>query len=340
MRGAAALLVAIALAACDRTKVAERAETTAVTSSASTAPKMTAPGDAAPEAAASVDPVDASIDVASPPADDPSYVDPAPRAGKSLGHTSVVFRVDLANGKRAVFKPSSRRGPRRYKGEIAAYRLGVALGLTNVPRAYFRVFDAEALAKALAEPAAELYARESIVDGGRVKGAIMPWIDGLQFLPLESEPWRSRWKAWLRRGEAIPDAERGLAADASTLVCFDWMTGNWDRWSGANVGFDEAKHRLLFVDNDGAFYEAPPKDGLARTKRLLDGIDRFSRAFVAHVRALDDARLAAALGDERPGAPLLSKRALAGVTERRAELVRVIDAKIAAIGEAEALAFP
>lgn len=336
MRRASVLLAAmaaIALAACDRAKVAERAETTAVASAAAPAMPVASVSPSASTSSAQAIP-------AAPPPDDPSYVDPAPRAGKSLGHTSVVFRVDLVNGKRAVFKPSSRRGPRRYKGEIAAYRLGVALGLTNVPRAYLRVFDADALGAALDEPAAELHARESIVDGSRVKGAIMPWIDKLSFLPLESEPWRSRWKAWLRRGETIPDGERELAADASTLVCFDWITGNWDRWSGANVGFDEGHHRLLFVDNDGAFYEAPPKDGLERTKRLLDGIDRFSRGFVAHVRALDDARLAAAIGDERPGAPLLSKRALAGVAERRAELVRIVDAKIAAIGEAEALAFP
>lgn len=272
--------------------------------------------------------------------DDPTYTTPSPRGGKSLGHTSVVFKIELSNGKKSVFKPSSRRGPRRYKGEIAAYRLGLALGLSNVPRAFFRTFDAKELGAVLGEPAAELHAREVIVENGRVKGAILPWIDGLDFLPLEKDPWWSRWRAWLKRGEGVPEDQKELAADASAMVCFDWITGNWDRWSGGNVGFDKEKNRLLFVDNDGAFFDAPPKDGLERTKRLLDAIDRFPRAFVGRLRALAGGKLAAAIGDEREGAPLLSAKAIAGAEQRLAELVKTIDAKIASAGEAETLFFP
>ena len=49
------------------------------------------------------------------------------------------------------------------------------------------------LAGVLAAPALELHEKESIVEGGRVKGAIMPWIDDLDFGALEKEPLLSAW---------------------------------------------------------------------------------------------------------------------------------------------------
>jgi len=128
--------------------------------------------------------------------------------------------------------------------------------------------------------------------------------------------------------------------EISTLVCFDFLTGNWDRWSGGNVGLDKATGRLLFIDNDGAFFEVPPADALAKNKRLLGSVYRFSRAFVEHVRALDDVALDRAVGEESPGVPLLSAKALAGVHRRRTELLAVIDSKRADAGDDAIFAFP
>lgn len=276
------------------------------------------------------------------------------RSGKPIGHTSVVFKLELTNGAKAVFKPASRRGPLRYKGEIAAYRLAGALGLVNVPPAFPRTFDRAELIGALGgdtSPGGELLTGEALGGDGKSRGSLVGWIDKLEFLALEAEPLRSRWHGWLTKGQAIPDAPfeadagtpfatRELAAQTSTLVAFDYLTGNWDRWSGANIGIDRSKALLLFVDNDGAFFETPPKDALARNTRVLESVDRFSRSFVEHVRRLDESTLAAAIGDETPGAPLLSKKVLQSVLERRKELLRVIDAKIAANGDAETLFFP
>ncbi|HEY8073237.1 MAG TPA: hypothetical protein VIF62_03990, partial [Labilithrix sp.] len=215
-----------------------------------------------------------------------------------------------------------------------ARRLAVALGIPNVPPAFPRAFRDAELRPVLA---GELYADEAIADGGSVRGALIPWIDKLEFLPLESD---TSWKAWLRRGAAIPDDKRTIAADTSTMVAFDFMTGNWDRWSGGNVGFDRATGHVLFIDNDGAFFEVVPKDALARARRQIAEIDRWSRSFVAHVRALDDAALAKALGEEPPGTPLVSSKALAGVSARRDEWLRAIDEKRADAGEDETLFFP
>ena len=265
--------------------------------------------------------------------DESVYLDGLPKAAKSIGHTSVVFKIELTTGKKAAFKPSSRRGPIRYKGEIAARRLGVALGLPNVPRAFFRTFEAAKLAGAKD-------ADEMIVHDGAVRGALMPWIDGLSFLALEQAPLSAEWKQWLRRSESIPDDRQELARQISTLVAFDFVTANWDRWSGGNVGIDKATGTLLYIDNDGAFFEVPPSEGLQRNKKLLDGVDKFSRSFVVRLKALDDDALDHALGEETPGVPLLSAKALAGVHARRKQLLELIDAKSADAGADATLAFP
>lgn len=328
------VLLCVGVLACSRS----RTEGTAATGETSTTGAPTHDAAPSPSATASSRIEDGVAPVAA--LSDPRFVDAAPKGGRSLGHTSVVFKVELANGAKAVFKPSTRRGPRRYKGEIAAYRLGVALGLgANVPKAYFRTFEAQALGNVLAAPALELHEKESIVEGGRVKGAIMPWIDDLDFVDLEKEPLLSAWKGWLKKGGVIPEEKKRMAAEIAAMICFDWLGANWDRWSGGNVGTSKSGGQLLFVDNDGAFFEVPPKDGLERTKKLLLAIDRFPRALVEKIRALDEAKLAEIVGEESKFVPLLSPKAFAGVIERKRELVAMIDAKTADGGD-DPLFFP
>jgi hypothetical protein len=274
-------------------------------------------------------------------ADPGAYATASPTRGKSIGHTSVVFKVELAGGLACAFKPESKRGKARYRGEIAAYRLGIALGLRNVPPAFPRTFTAPAFEAVLDPPGRTLFLDEAVVNGGKIRGAAMPWIPKLEFIPLESNTWRSKWQGWLAHGSPAPDgADRDLAAQISTLVAFDTLTGNWDRWSGANVGIDRPTGTLLFVDNDGAFFDPVPPAPLAAQLALLKKIDRFSRSFVSSLRALDADRLAKAFGDDEPGHALLSPRVVAGVDERRKQVLAHVDGRIAALGEAAVLAFP
>jgi hypothetical protein len=100
------------------------------------------------------------------------------------------------------------------------------------------------------------------------------------------------------------------------MLLFDYVTANWDRWSGANVALDGADGRLLFVDNDGAFYEHPDEHPLASQLAVIHRVVRFSHTFVAALRAMDDAKLREAMGNDTPGTPLLSDRVIAGVEAR------------------------
>ncbi|HVJ93214.1 MAG TPA: hypothetical protein VM580_25610 [Labilithrix sp.] len=264
-----------------------------------------------------------------------------PKAGRSIGHTSVVFKLELPNRKKAVFKPDARKVRGRYKGEIAAFRLARALGIDNVPTVCAHAFDASVVASALAAnaEASKLFAAEAVVEQGRVYGAIIPWIDGLQFWPLEKGSVRSEVRRWLAAGGEIPPTKAELARQASMLVTFDFLTGNWDRYSGGNVGLDKSGRNVLFIDNDAAFVEPLPKGFATKSRATLDATDRFSRSLVERIRALDEERLTSVFGQEAPGRPLLSAGVVSLVARRAKDLTAVVDAKVRAHGETETLYF-
>jgi hypothetical protein len=249
-----------------------------------------------------------------------------------------VLKLTLEGGAVAVFKPRSKRalGDHRYKGEIAAYRLAAALGLDNVPRAVPRAFDAARL-----RPLEAGFDRDALVDDdGKLRGALMPWIPQYRVLPLEEAAQRERWQPWVFDAHAaVPGDQRALAGAIATMIAFDYVTANWDRWSGGNVAQDGATGTVLFVDNDGAFYEWPAPAALAKQRAQLEHVARFSRRFVAALRTLDVERLRAVLGEESPGVPLLPARAVDGVASRCKTVVGVVDARIRTAGESAVLAF-
>lgn len=261
------------------------------------------------------------------PTDTVFETEPPVRA-TSIGHTSVVMKVTLEGGAVAAFKPKSKRGPVRYKGEVAAYRLAKALGLLNVPPAYAVAYPTEKVRAAFAAGgAAKTFDDEVVSQGGYVFGAILPWIDGLTFVPLETDAWRSKWTTWLKHDGMIPEEQRTLAADISTMIVFDYVTANFDRWSGGNVGKDPKTGRLLFIDNDGAFYEQPHEGPLAHQLALLKATDRFSKSFVKALEGLRRDDLHGILGNDAAGAPLYAEELLDAIDARRVKALAAIRGK-------------
>jgi hypothetical protein len=266
------------------------------------------------EASAPIVEVEASASIivdASPP--------PARHAkkAKSIGHTSVVFKIEQTDGKKIVWKPDARVVRGRYKNEIAAYRLAVLLGIDNVPPALPLDLGKDELARAVSgdEKAKELLDTQVVFDGTVAHGMFTEWIDDYAVLPLEND---KEWRGWLKKDAPVPDDKKELARAISTLVVFDFVTGNWDRWSGANIA--TSKGKVLYVDNDGAFFDVVPKDGLARNKRYLDGVDRFSKSFVERLRAVTDDEIAKAID-------IVSKKAIDGVLARRKEALAIVEKK-------------
>lgn len=329
LQPARAALLGAFLFACDKSPPAPDAGAPASVAASSSV--------AAPIASAPVSTV--PVPSAPPVATDGCAADPATaiRAMKSIGHTSVVFQIELDSGQKLAFKPSSKRGKDRWRGEIAAYELDKALGLGRVPPVCRRTYPLARLKELLPKeaPLGDVIA----ADDGTVTGAAIPWITGLQFLALEKEPLRTQTKEWLgtRDAGAIPADKVALAAQLSTMVVFDAITGNWDRYSGGNVGLDASGTNVLFIDNDAAFMEgAPPKDLAANVARV-EATERFSRALVKGLRSIDVDKV---LGALPTGGALLQDPMRKTIAERIAKVLKIIDAKIAKSSESAVLPFP
>jgi hypothetical protein len=259
------------------------------------------------------------------------YLTAAPKKAKSIGHTSYVLKLTLEGDVAAAYKPQSTLplGESRYRGEIAAYRLAHALGLENVPRALPRSFDAQTVEDAFdTRAAAGDFRHKALIEPtGRVRGALIPWVEGYEPVPLEEASWRKRWQPWLTDAKSPPGpADAPLARAISTMLVFDYVTGNWDRWSGGNVARDGAG-TLLYVDNDGAFYEHPPAPTLAGQLAFIKRVVRFSRGLVAALHLYDVERLKDVFGEEALGEPLLSEEVVKAVDARRTAVLRIIDAR-------------
>lgn len=223
---------------------------------------------------------------------------------RPVGSTSTVFRATLDGGFRAAFKAPSVLRPNAAINEVMAYRLARCLGIDNVPPALLRRVPKNEL-KTRMEPAFAaqwpgLDARMIADAAGEVEGALIYWIEDLRDLGLEKAAAKTELMAWLKIDGAEPPARRQLAAQLSTLLAFDYLAGNWDRWSGANLMGNEGGEVVYMRDNDAAF---AGRIGEPLQRRMLDPVlqtQRYSRGFVTRLRALSRSSFAEELARD-PG---------------------------------------
>jgi hypothetical protein len=274
---------------------------------------------------------------------------------KSVGSTSVVFKVPLDGGIAAAFKPETRKHGTRWRSEVAAYRLSRALGLDNVPVAVPRAAKMASLLASTRSAVMVRLLRDQCLqtDDGRVRGAMIAWIPGLARMPLENDPLWSAWGEWLRvaspkrsielrvalaAAKKIRDA-RVLASQLSSLIVFDHVIGNRDRWSGHNVLVDVTRTRLVYLDHNLAFDAKLDIAATAKRTMVLARVERFSAALIGRLRKLTRAELVAALGTDEEGAPLLDAPQIDATIARRDELIARVDELIVRFGEAKVLSF-
>jgi len=266
----------------------------------------------------------------------------ASRSFKPVGHSSVVLRMRTVAHVTAAVKIRSRQLPHGYQYEIAAYRISRLLGLDNVPPAIYRRVTWKEIRQRFY---ANMLDRRSAVrravlwdDDGSAPGAAVYWVKGLRSAALEHQ---AKWQSWLRDGD-IPQAKAELARDLSTMIAFDFLIGNWDRFSGGNLPADSSRRRAILRDNDRSF--STPL--LARRyEKLFDGLtrtERFSKELVRRLAALDEASIRAELARDPSdeASPLLSDVQVADLLDRRATILSYIAALIQERGEDAVLFFP
>jgi hypothetical protein len=270
-----------------------------------------------------------------------------PQSLKPVGTSSVVFKMDLEGSIDAAWKPRTKSHPNGHLAEVAAFRIGRALGLDNVAPAVPRSLPLNTVRALLAEKSAAQWPAiepQLSLRGSDVDGVAIYWIPDMHELGLDSKDGFARWARWLAQDGDPPsrDKSRSVAADVSTMICFDYLIGNWDRFSGANAQGDHDERRVFVRDHNVAFAEPLPRPLHERVLGRLRKVERFSRSFVVALKALDQAALDRALaapGDPAGFAPLDPAR-VAALLDRRRGLLSYIAAVIDRYGEAKVLSFP
>lgn len=252
---------------------------------------------------------------------------------QQVGSTSVNFHLRLASDVDAAFKPRSRTHGEAYRAEIAAFRLNRLLGLNRVPPAISRYIPRSQLR--LAADSAVI-----VEPDGMVRGAAIYWVPVLRDSRIDQERERARWASWLSQRGTIPPDQMVRAEEISTLIVFDFLTGNWDRWSGQNVPMDAAGH-LIYRDNNGGFSEPFGPSMLAAVMRHLRLVQKFSRGVIDRARGLTEASIRAEMAlDPDPAHPPLTATQIASLLRRRDTLIAYVDDLVRRYGERAVYVWP
>lgn len=270
-----------------------------------------------------------------------------PTRFRPVGTSSLVFKVYFVGGIEAAFRPRVRGQGRGWLNEVAAYRLARVLGMDQVPPAVSRsLARREVMAHLDADYGGDRAALEAdlAARGDVVWGSLVAWVPVLRDLELDTPRGAARSRPWLLQSGALPVGDAAtLAADLSTMIAFDYLLANVDRWSGANVRGDASGRRLIVRDHNLAFGEPLPAAQHERLLVPLRRVERFSRRFVSALRALDEARLRASLSADpavAAGIALVEDAQLRDVFDRREALLSRIGALVEVYGEEAVLAFP
>lgn len=268
-----------------------------------------------------------------------------PRSMRPVGSTSTVFKVNLSGSVDAAFKSTTEDRPDGPASEVAAYRLSRCLGLRNVPPAISREVPLSQI-EALLEPEARsqwpaIRRRLVVTEVRSVWVAAIYWVPKLQPLDIDTAPGIERWSAWLSLDGKLPATSRALAAHVSTMLLWDYLIGNYDRFSGSNAQGDASGKVIVLRDHDAAFAARLRDEVHERILRRMLRAQRFSRSFVDALRRLSPARFRAELSRDPAwvDGALVSEQAMGAVFDRRATILSHVDSLIAQHGQAAVLAF-
>jgi hypothetical protein len=267
-----------------------------------------------------------------------------PRRVRQVGTSSVTLRLTLREG-HAAYKPRTSSHPVGYLAEIAAYRVARFLRLDNVPPVVSLSIPRVGMRERFEGDFEEDWEpiNEAILwdRPGASRGAAIYWIPSMEDTDLAEPGGLDRVASWLRIDGAIPEEQRAMARDLSIMLAFDYLIGNWDRFSGGNITTDDAGRRLFMRDHNVAFQAPLTSQRYARMRQLLERVQRFSRSFVEAVEELDEATLRAALAEDPEGSthPILTDDQIRDVMSRRRALLSYVGAQVALHGAEATLSF-
>jgi hypothetical protein len=261
------------------------------------------------------------------------------QAKLNKGGSSISFRLDFADGSRAAFKPEQINPQTVPRKEVAAYRINRWLGFNAVPPATMRTFHRDDLVGKLPPDAQfltkRIEAETTFDEEGFTRGEVSYWIPVIIDSHLDTLDNVLAWWRWMTVGEEIPPDKIETMMQLSSLLIFDMLTNNSDRFSGGNLMTSKDGRLLFWMDNTFGFQVEP--EGHLRCRTYLFRSQKFSKKMIANLRRFDLAALKEALAPE-PG--LLSEAEMQSVIARRDVTLRYVDGLIAQFGADKVLVFP
>jgi hypothetical protein len=280
---------------------------------------------------------------------DPIGATPLVRIKPNKGGVSLSLRADFESGARALLKPFQVQ-PQNPFAEVAAFRIDRLLGIGHVAPAKPIAIPYQSLLDA-ADPAWKGYTHHRIFEevkarDGIVRGMVAWWIPEIRDARIDgaavdSPEGMGKWLPYLRVGVEIPPDVRGLVEQLATMIVFDVVIDNSDRWSGANVKASPDGKTLYFMDNTLAFSKF--KKGHDTNLVPLSRMEVFPRGLIEKLRKLTIEQVQHALaleGDEARLGPLLDDEEIRAILARRNHVLAHVDAMIAQYGEEQVLALP
>jgi len=271
-----------------------------------------------------------------------------PLSFRPVGSTSTVFRTKLADQPfEAAFKAATLDREHGPLAEVGAAAVARCLGMHTVPPAVARSVPLDFLRRHVEGVTdaqwQEIAARFQVEKNGRVQGAFIYWIPDLGDVGLNKEAGLARAREWLRIGGVLPQADASLAASVSQMVGYDYIIGNFDRWSGSNTKGNADKTSVYVRDHDLAL---PGKLGEPLHKRIASQMlvaERVSRAFFAYAQGLSRdciVREVTLAQPDAPGVERLNDRVIAGILDRRDGFLSHVEALRVQHGDEAVLYFP
>lgn len=244
-----------------------------------------------------------------------------------------VFQLELEGGLIVGFRALARDRPNLFRNDLAGYALARLLGIeARVPPVAWRTVPM-ALLDVLPD---DNLGQVAHVHPEMAYGSVIFWMPVLRPADVVNGPLALVWQSWLSQHHPLAEDTPPRAEELSTLLVFDALQGNTDRWHTGNLQTDE-RSVVVYRDNN----EAWRSGGSTEPLRRLLVCERFSRALIEAVRRVGPDELSRALeGDAAFGVPVLRASDLARYERRRRRVLAHIDGLIARYGEARVLVWP
>jgi hypothetical protein len=259
-----------------------------------------------------------------------------------ISKRSLSLKLWLDNGIEAVFKPMLKNN-RRAVHEVAVFKLARHLNVHFVPPSTIRSLPLRLLVRLIKKRSPEVgenLQQNAFVDNsGAVSGAVIHWVENLDSSHLKKMGGSS---AFIKPLASInpSDNEDPLVKQASDMIVFDYVTGNWDRFSGGNLFVSPDGSELVLIDNNSTF--APwSKRQKNRMVGLLRQTTRFSARLIERLEKLTPENVDRVLSKapKATSQKLLSSKEIDLVLHRRDSVLAHVAHLTAKYGRQKVLAF-